>query len=99
MRGKHTRREEVTPCSNIEYPRRDAVITYSHNDGCFYGAQLPQASAMSQAQANASSPISVYLVKEGNVSFNQLSLDIRSCSKQRDSRRGTAEYPLVRYGF
>ena len=73
MRGKHTRREDVVPCNKIEYPRQDAVITYSHDDGCFYVAQLPQASAMSQAQANASSPKSVYLVKECNVSFKQLS--------------------------
>ena len=90
MRGEHTRREEVIPCNKIEYPRQDAVITYSHDDGCFYVAQLPQASATSPAQANASSPISVYLVKEGNVPFKQLSPDIRSCSRQHDSRRGTA---------
>ena len=90
MRGKHTRKEEVIPCNKIEYPRQDAVITYSHDDGCFYVAQLPQALAMSQAQANASSPISVYLGRRVTCPSSSCLQDIRSCSRQHDSRRGTA---------
>ena len=72
-RQKNARRTEILPCNRTEFPRPDAALTFSHDDECFYVVQLPHASEMSRAQAQAPSPISVYLVKEGNVSCKQLS--------------------------
>ena len=80
-RQKNARRTEILPCNRTEFSRQDAALTYSHDDGCFYVVQLPQAPEMSRAQADAPTPVSVYLAapkasgaaKEGNVSFKQLS--------------------------
>ena len=73
-RAKRARRTEVLPCSNETFSRDDAALTYSHDDQCFYVVRMQHAEEMARAQAEAPSPLSVFLAaKEGNVSFKQLS--------------------------
>ena len=74
---------EITPCNRRTFSKSDAVLTYSHDDGCFYVAEIPGARELSREYRDrvgdvpekAQPDISLYAVQGGNITFKQLSAE------------------------
>ena len=80
-RMKTARRVEITPHNRRMFNKNNAGLVYSHDDKCFYVAEIPgaaeairiQRQAAEKETAEPQNGISVFVVQEGNISFKQLS--------------------------
>ena len=51
------------------------MLTFSHDDSCFYASELKGASELNRGHKEAETDISLYLAQEGNITFKQLSAE------------------------